>query len=404
MVTVAGTVHGIGGMQDHTDDLVRGLVAGGHEVEVITARHPQGLKSIERDGATWHFVDAPSRRTRLPMRHPVWLRMSTQLFGQLQAMSAFDLVHSESTSAVGLLRGGWHKHLPIVAKFQGNYLSYLKTGARRILAGDHVVRELKGIVWNTGSHFLTRGNWYRFRSCETMVPSRAQLEDTVRSHLLRPSRVHVVPNGIDADTFSPGDQSCAREELGLGEGVVFVWLGRMYSGKGVHVAVRALAQTEGASLVLVGDGVGRRELEALATEVGVRDRVTFAGSQPRERIPIYLRSADALVFPSLLPEAAPFTPLQAMACGIPVIGSRIGAIPEAVSEPGVNGLLVQPGDVADLARNMARLGRDQRLRLHMGAAGRERVLAEYTVERMIERTLEVYDTARSRFAAEMSSP
>jgi glycosyltransferase involved in cell wall biosynthesis len=230
-----------------------------------------------------------------------------------------------------------------------------------------------------------------------MVPSRAQLEDTVRSHLLRRSRVHVVPNGIDVDMFSPGDRSRTREVLGLGEGVAFVWLGRMYSGKGVHVAVRALAQTDGATLVLVGDGESRGELEALATETGVQDRVIFAGMQPRERIPLYLRSADALVFPSLLPEAAPLTPLQAMACGIPVIGSMIGAIPEAISEPGANGLLVRPGDVEDLALNMGRLIGDERLRMQMGAAARERVLAEYTVERMIERTLDVYATARSRF-------
>jgi glycosyltransferase involved in cell wall biosynthesis len=114
---------------------------------------------------------------------------------------------------------------------------------------------------------------------------------------------------------------------------------------------------------------------------------------------MYLRSADALVFPSILPEAAGLTLLQAMGCGIPVIGSMIGAIPEAVSEPGVNGLLVQPGDVAELAHSMVRLADDERLRRQMGAAGRERVLAEYTVERMIERTLDVYGTAQSRFAS-----
>ena len=400
VVTVAGNVHSIGGMQDHTDVLVRGLVARGHEVEVVTARHPDGLKSIERDGVRWHFVDATSARKRLPMRAPAWLRLSAERFEQLHAKHPFDLVHSESTSAVGLLQRGWHRRLPVVAKFHGNYLSFVRENARRVMTGDHVLRELKGIVWISGRHFLPLGNWFGFRSCEAMVPSRAQLEDTVRSHLLRRSNVHVVPNGIDADMFSPGDRSRARSELGLGDGVVFAWLGRMYPAKGVDVAVRALAQTAGTSLLLVGDGESRGELEALATRMGVHGRVVFAGLQPQERIPLYLRSADALVFPSVVPEAAPFTPLQAMSCGVPVIASTIGAIPEVVDEPGMNGLLVKPGDVVDLARSMTRLARDERLRLQMGAAGRDRVLAEYTIERMIERILAVYGRARSRFESE----
>lgn len=398
VVTVAGYVHGIGGMQDHTVDLIRGLRAAGHEIEVITARHPEGVRSAQFGGALWHFVDAPARRRRLPMRHPAWLRMSADLFGALHAQRPFDLVHSESTSALGLLHRSWHKHVPVVAKFHGNYLSLARAAVRRIVAGEEVRHEAKGIVWNTGGHFLTRGNWYRFRSCEAMVASHAQLDDTVRSNLLRPSRVHVVPNGIDADTFSPGDQNRARVELGLGRGPVFVWLGRMYPGKGVDVAIRALTQAGvDASLLLVGDGESRLELEALATRTGVRERVRFEGSQPRERLPVYLRSADALVFPTLLPEAAPLTPLQAMACGIPVLASRIGSIPELISEPGANGLLVEPGDGDELARNMATLASDDRLRARIGASGRERVLAEYTLERMVDRTLDVYAVARARF-------
>jgi glycosyltransferase involved in cell wall biosynthesis len=398
VVTVSGYVHGIGGMQDHTVDLVRGLVAAGHEVEAITRRHPDGAKSAEFAGARWHFVDAPSARQRLPMRHPAWHRTSAIRFEELHARRPFDLVHSESTSALGLLHCGWHKRVPIAAKFHGNYLSFVRTAIRRIVAGEDAVREAKGIAWNTGAHFLTRGNWYRFRSCEAMVPSRAQLDDTIRSCLLRHSRAHVVPNGIDPDAFSPGHQDEARAQVGLGRGILFIWLGRIYPGKGLDVAIRALARTDaGASLIVVGDGEGRGSAEALAARAGLGERVMFAGSQPRDRIPLYLRSADAFVFPTLLPEAAPLAPLQAMACGTPVLASRIGAVPELVSNPGLNGLLVQPSDVDDLGRNMVRLAADKQLRTRIGSAGRERVLSEYTTERMIERTIAVYELARDRF-------
>ena len=335
VVTVAGYVHGIGGMQDHTVDLVRGLVAAGHEVEVICPRHPDGEASSEYAGAVWRFVDAPARRPRLPMRHPEWLRRSADMFAACHARQPFDLVHSESTSVLGLIRQGWHERVPTVLKFQGNYLTFLRNGLRRIAARQGVWYELKGVVWLTGAHFLTRGNWYAFRPCEVIVPSRAQLDDTIRSYLLRRSQVHVVPNGIDTDIFSPGDQREARAQLGLGPGFLFVLPGRLYPGKGVQVAIRAMAHVDRrTSLLVVGDGESRAELEALARTIGVERRVHFAGAQQREQIPAYLRSADALLFPSLLPEAAPLTPLQAMACGVPVIASRIGAIPELIDRPG----------------------------------------------------------------------
>jgi glycosyltransferase involved in cell wall biosynthesis len=397
VVTVAGYVHGIGGMQDHTVDLVRGLVAAGNEVEVITARHPERAKEAEFAGALWHFVDAPTSHRHLPMRHSAWLRGSATLFAELQRRRPFDVVHSESTSALGLVNRHWHRRVAVVPKFHGNFLTFVRSALRRVAAGQDAVSEAKGIAWNTGAHFLTSG-WYAFRSCEAMVASRAQLQDTVRSLLLRPSRVHVVPNGVDAAKFAPGDQDAARAELGLGSGIIFVWLGRIDAGKGLEVAIDALGGADiDASLLVVGDGAGRAKAEALVAANGLGEAVMFAGSQPRERIPVYLRSADALVFPTLLPEAAPMTPLQGMASGLPVLASRIGAVPELVSLPGVNGLLVEPGDAGELARSMAELARDDRLRARMGAAGRERVLAEYTLERMIERTLAVYEAARARF-------
>ena len=398
VVTVAGYPHGIGGMQDHTVDLVRGLVTKGHEVEVINPRHPEGLPRAERDGAIWHFVDSPASRERLPMRHPGWLRMSADTFATVHAASPFDLVHSESTSALGLLHRGWHKRVPIVAKFHGNYLTFMRTAVRQIAARQHVVREAKGILWVSGAHFLTRGNWHAFRACDVMVPSRAQLDDAIRSHLLDRSRVRVVPNGVDADVFCPGDRGEARADLGLAGGFLLVWLGRMYPGKGAHIAIEALSRSNSdARLLLIGDGESRAELESFARELGVTDRAEFAGLQPRERIPTYLRAADALVFPTLLPEAAPLTPLQAMSSGLPVVASRIGSIPELIDEPGANGLLVEPGDVDALGHAMTQLAADEALRARLGTGARTRVLSTYTLERMIEQTVEMYRASLARF-------
>src|SRR4051812_34449593 len=122
IVTVASYAHGIGGMQAHASDLCRGLVEAGHEVEVITARHPKGLTRSDHLGGAWHFYDATSKKPGRPFRNRDWLATSADAFDELHAARPFDVVHSESTSALGLLRRGGHRPGPVAAKFPGNYL------------------------------------------------------------------------------------------------------------------------------------------------------------------------------------------------------------------------------------------------------------------------------------------
>jgi glycosyltransferase involved in cell wall biosynthesis len=397
VITVAGYMHGIGGMQDHTSNLVSGLVEAGHEVEVITRRHPTGLRQSSHHGATWHFVDAPAWSERIPRRHPEWLRGSTLRFLALHEQRPFDVVHSESTSALGLLRGGVHRTVPVVAKFHGNYVSFAREILRRVRVTGDVRRAAKDFVWTTGRHFLTPGNVRLFRACEAMVPSRAQLDDTRRSHFLKRSRVHVVVNGIDTERFRPGSRSEARAAVKLGTGTVFVTVGRIYRGKGVRNAITALTLLPSETrLLIVGEGEERESLERHVREIGLADRVTFTGAVPPEQVPLYLWAADAFVFPTLLPEAAGLVLLQAMSCGLPVVASQVGAIPEIVGANGRNALLVPPGDVVALADGMRALAEDAARRKAMGESARQRVLAEFSISRMVEQTVEVYDLAIGR--------
>jgi glycosyltransferase involved in cell wall biosynthesis len=399
VVTEAGYVHGIGGMQEHTSNLVRGLVAAGHEVEVITGPHPDGLTDATYDGGTWHFVDAPTTRPGLPMRNPEWHRRTALRFQQLHDQKPFDVVHSESTSALGLLHRRLHRLVPTVAKFHGNYLGHVRENIRRARTRGDVVREAKSLIWTTGKHFLSRGNWHLFRDCEAMVPSRAQLDDTCRSHLLKRSRVHIVANGIDTDLFAPGSRDEARRELGLGPEPIFVSVGRLNREKGVRHLIAALARVPGdARLLIVGDGEERQALELRVHDEGVADRVTFVGAVQREGVASYLRAADVFVFPTEHPEAAPLVLPEAMSVGLPVVASRVGAIPEVVGD-GATALLVPPGDPEALADGMRSLVESPERRRQMSEASRRRILDEFTLERMISRTVDVYEIARRGHAS-----
>jgi glycosyltransferase involved in cell wall biosynthesis len=387
-------------MQDHTRSLAKGLVAAGHDVEVVTTGDSGGLLEEEREGARWHYVDAGHHHPWLPRRDPAWLRRSCETFLRLHGERRFDVIHSESASAIGLVRLGVHRYVPLVAKYHGNGLALARAALARGRAGGGrvKVREAKGLVWLLGE-WLQYGHWYRFRPFPWMVPSRGEFEDTRRSAFLQGALGHVVPNGIDADLFRPRPRSEVRSKLGLDGGALFICAGRLNYQKGMHYALSALARlAPGSKLVIVGEGEERERLEGLARSLGLNDDVLFVGGQPREMVAKYLAAADVFLFPTERAESFGIVLAEAMASGLPVVASETGALREVIGRPGVSGLLVPPGDVDALADRMRTLLADEALRRRLGEAARRRVLREYTVERMVERTLEVYRFAIARTA------
>jgi glycosyltransferase involved in cell wall biosynthesis len=399
IVTVASYAHGIGGMQGHVADLCRGLVEDGHEVEVVAPKHPDGLESTTHLGGTWHFGSVPSRKPGRPTRNRDWLRESAETFERLHKANPFDVVHSESTSGLGLLRRGVHRRVPFVSKFHGNYLGLAKETIGRAVRDSGVdprVREAKHLVWITAQHFVPL-DVFRFRACEAMVPSRQQVAGTARSYLLDRARVHVVPNGIDAEEFKPRSREDAREALGLGSEPLLLCVGRLERDTGYETAIEALGRLGDPEprLLVIGRGPEQELLEATARRAGVADRVDFLGKRPRTEVADYLAAADAFLFPTERDEAAPLVPLEAMATALPVLTTTVGGGAELI-ESGVSGLLLPPADVDVWAEAIRSLLADETRRRRMGQAARERILSNYTVDAMTRQTLEVYEIAAAR--------
>jgi glycosyltransferase involved in cell wall biosynthesis len=392
-VSMSARPHGIGGLEDHLHTLTEELSRRGHEVSVITARHPDGIKSETIDGVEWIYVDSD----------PHWLapRWDPELERAVRALlgtRTFDVLHSQSSSALSLVRRPVPGQPPIVLSLHGNYLSIVGASIRSGLAARSprgAARAAQSIVHLSSLHFRD-GNWRAFRDCEASVPSQVQIRPSAWSHLLRPSHVHVVRSGVDARLFSPRDQDAARRELGLEVGLpVALCAGRLDRGKGPDVAIEALAQLSGdAHLVLAGDGPWLGELRALAARLGVADRVIFAGRISAELVATHLCACDVFVFPTRLAEAGPLVVAQAMATATPIVASRIGAVPEMVlRQDGDAGLLVRPGRADELAAAIGRLFADPELRERLGANGRAAVLDGMTVESMADAMLRVYEAA-----------
>lgn len=384
--------HGIGGMQRHTHDLVRGLERVGHEIEVICPADD----SLDREayGARWHLVDTPGRTDKR------WREKFRATFVAADRERAFDVVHSESTAAHGLLLKP-AVTTPIVLKYHGNYVGLAKAHLQRALQRPtSAPREARRLAYVTRRQFSGSNIW-AFRGCESIVASGQQLRDTSRSHLIPLQQLHVVPNGVDVAQFAPGDRATTRRTLGLANGPLVVTVGRLNREKGFDVAIGALVQLKqersDVRLVIVGEGEERFRLEELVRQRDVERHADFVGGQPADKVVQYLIAADVFVCPTRRDEAGPIVVTEAMACGSAVIASKIGGVPEMFDREGQPaGVLVPPGDIGALATWTHRLLGNDPLRIALGERARRRVVEEYTIETMVDRTVTVYRRALSR--------
>jgi glycosyltransferase involved in cell wall biosynthesis len=216
-------------------------------------------------------------------------------------------------------------------------------------------------------------------------------EDLLLLYDADPAKVRIIPCGFDPEEFGPSDKREARAALGLDPGErVVLQLGRMVPRKGVDDAVRGVARLRrdhglDARLLVVGGEardpdpaltpeIGR--LQRVAQQEGIADRVTFTGSRDRHELRTYYAAADVFV---TTPWYEPFgiTPVEAMACGTPVVGSAVGGVKTTVRD-GVTGFLVPPKDPAALAARLGRLFTGPGLLRAFGREAVRRARALYT--------------------------
>lgn len=269
-------------------------------------------------------------------------------------------------------------------------LSYLASGNPAPLVvtyhSDIVRQRVLGAGFAPVLHVFLR----RARVILASSAEYARTSPTLRRHA---DRVRIVPFGIRVDEYAAPDPARVAALRGrLGPRVV-LGAGRLVYYKGFEYLVRAMASVPG-QLVLVGDGPLREPLQALAEELGIADRVTFAGSVP-DLAPWYA-AADVFVLPAVeRSEAFGLVQLEAMSAGLPVINTRIPSGVPFVSMDGESGLTVPPRDAPALADAVARLLDDEPLRARLAEGARARVAGQFSLERMTAETMAAYRAAVS---------
>jgi glycosyltransferase involved in cell wall biosynthesis len=267
------------------------------------------------------------------------------------------------------------------------------------------------LVWEARRWGVARPGWGRLVERYVEQPQLrasdvvACVSDEVAREVARlgvgREQIIVSPNAVDAERFAPaGNNPAVREPHGLGDAFVVGWVGTFRRFQGLDTIIGAFGVLQQADprarLLLVGDGAERAHVERVVDEAGVRG-VVFAGAVGARAVPDLLGAMDVAVVSAREGEGFHYSPLKLreyLACGRAVVAPRLGEIPVFVDD-GVHALLYEPGDAHDLAAKLRRLRDDPELRLRLGAAGRQLVVATATWD---VRLAELLDSASYRAA------
>ncbi len=349
-------------------ELGKELAARGHTVHFISSALPTRLTELN-ERVRFHEVEMMSYP--LFEHQPYTLALATKM-STVAEQEDLDLLHvhyaiPHSISAI-LARESLkpHRRLPVITTLHGTDITLVGADRSYLPITKYALEQSDGVT--AISNYLKQATIDTFQF----------------------DRIEVIPNFVCPSEYKPRPDCELRQDLSPDGAPILVHVSNFRPVKRpvdcVEILARVLKKTP-ARLVMVGDGSERTNAIHRARSLGVFDRCAFVGKQPR--IVDYLCAADVLLLPSEQ-ESFGLAALEAMACEVPVVASRVGGVPEVVDD-GETGFLSETGDIEKMADDAARLLADEEFRRQMGRRARESAISRYNTDLVIPRYIEFYE-------------
>ncbi|NWJ48533.1 MAG: glycosyltransferase family 4 protein [Chloroflexi bacterium] len=378
--------HPFGGLEQHVYRLTQELARLGHTVHLFT--QPPDPFYFQQEAVRWrgevihHYLPYQTikllRRNSIPDRLVNYPLFSLRLAREVRHFTpAPDVIHAHGLAAFGVAM----QPLPGVP----------------LVLNPHGMEEFKNVSR------LKQGAYAPFRamlrtaaqrSAAIIATDRALIPEVSRYLKAPDSKTRLIPNAVDLEEID-AKLASAKPVTQPADTRLILSVGRLEQNKGFDIGLQALSQISTAQAwrwVLVGEGSQREALESQAARLGLKERVYFAGKITDEELYGYYRRADIFLHPTLY-EGSSLVTLEALACGIPVVASATGGIPDKVFETGEfeNGRLASPGDATALATHLATLLEMETGKRHeLGQNGRRLVQQRFSWEAAGKATVNLY--------------
>jgi glycogen(starch) synthase len=381
-----------GGIGSYLRAIIPALIARGQRVTLVAQARSTGF-SCAWDGAlqcfhfrlpALHWYLAKLLPCVAELSHPIrqleWSLRFRWLAKKVLAAEGVDVVESTALGALFLRRA---MAAPLIVRLHGSNAAFSRNMGKKPNLGS---------LWD---HWLERAVWSRADAIT--APSRCLAEDVGQEMGWAGERVRVIPNPIAPEMLARALMNSHRAECPHIGAPLVLYAGRLAAVKGIPILVEAARMVRQeiprARFVLAGPWQMRQKPdEWMAGElVAAGGGLTWLGPLPPPRLAELYSQAAAFVMPSYY-ESFGIACIEAMAFGLPVVAAAVGGLKEVV-EDGCTGLFFPPGDAAALAEAILSLLRHPRLRMRLGRAGRERVLNQYTADRVAQLSLEAYGQA-----------
>lgn len=365
-----------GGAGRGTYNLARELAAIGHEVDVLTSQAVGFPKRELVEGFNVHRVKSFRKGIHdCGFRGALsFLVFAIPVFLRLTANRDYDVIHYYFSLPTGLLRflPGKHRKIPYIVSLRGSDVPNYDEYNKNLQKAHNVLMPVTKTIWGEAARVVALST--------DLKNSALESDSTVR--------IDIVPNGIESElfVFDPSIRAQRTDDK-----LQLICVARLIERKGIQHLLQAMAELDDSVfLTVVGEGNYMSELQAESTRLGVDNKVRFYGYCPREKLVRLYNRSDAFVLPSMA-ESFGMVFVEAMSCGLPVMGARIGGVPDIIKED--NGILVEAGSVSDIKAAILRFAGDAQLREQMGLTNRKKAVENYAWRSVADAYVAIYREA-----------
>lgn len=375
-----------GGTGAYVYYLSRELHKLGHSVHVIARAAADSTDTV--DGVSVNYLKGVGSPLT---RYWRYARSTVKKLEELDKKVGFEIIHANLPliPSFAIRRGAANALISTVHSTWRGEANAIKGGKRgRLNPNEKLMLRFNRLLRSYEKDLMKRSD-------ALIAVSAYTRKELIDLYDIAEEKIRVIYNGVDVQKFKPnGDRDGLRRELAVErEQKVILYVGRLYHRKGLATLLQSMSTVakrfEDVKLIVSGKGFRKNELNlrGLTGKLGIEDNVMFLGYFPDEKLPDLYAASDIFVLPALY-ENFPFAILEAQSTGLPVISTKVGGIPEFLTEE--NGLLVEPSDPEQLAQRIIDLLQDPELARELGQRGRRLIEERFSWPLIAGQVVDLY--------------